>query len=233
MIQVIPSDRRHQVDFGWLRANWHFSFGDYWDPANAGFGPLRVFNDDVVQPGGGFDLHPHRDMEIVTYVIDGELEHRDHLGNRGVVRAGEVQVMSAGRGIRHAEYNPSTERPVRLLQVWIHPRTKGLEPRWEQRRFAAEERQSRFLPVVSGQTDASSPLRIDQDATVYVSSLPAGRRVAHRTTSDRKVYFFVIAGGVSVNNQPLSAGDQARIEGETQLDVVATRDAELILIDLP
>lgn len=230
MINVIKSEQRHHQDFGWLDARWHFSFGDYYDPANENFGALRVFNDDVVQPGKGFDLHPHKNMEIVTYVIDGELEHRDHLGNRGVVHAGEVQVMSAGKGIVHAEYNPSTDKSVRLMQIWITPRTRGATPRWEQKAFIAADRRDQFLPVVSDDDDAA--LRIDQDATIYVSNLPTGHRVVHRTDTARKVYLFVIKGAATLNGQQLSAGDQARIEGETQLDVQATNDSELILIDL-
>lgn len=231
MIDVIKSADRHQADFGWLQTNWHFSFGEYYDPKNVSFGPLRVFNDDVVQPGKGFDLHPHKDMEIITYVIDGQLEHKDHLGNRGVVQPGEVQVMSAGKGIMHAEYNPSPEQPVRLMQIWVMPRTKGSKPRWEQKQFSQADRLNRWLPVVSGRQDGT--LAIDQDATVFVSSLPATHRAVHRTEAGRKVYLYVISGEVTLNNQALSAGDQARIEGETQLDVVSVKDAELILLDLP
>jgi redox-sensitive bicupin YhaK (pirin superfamily) len=125
MIKVIPSEDRHRVDAGWLDARWHFSFSDYNDPDNVNWGPLRVFNDDVVHPGGGFGMHPHKDMEIITYVLEGELEHRDTLGHREVVRPGEVQVMSAGKGITHAERNPSRENPVHLLQIWIIPRNRG------------------------------------------------------------------------------------------------------------
>lgn len=231
MIKVIQSEERYAADFGWLKTHWHFSFGDYYDPANVSFGPLRVFNDDVVEPGKGFGMHPHKDMEIVTYVIDGELEHKDHLGNRGVVHAGEVQVMSAGKGIVHAEFEHSGVRPVRLMQLWIEPRAKGSKPRWEQKQYAVEERRGKLLPVVSGSVDG--PPRIDQDATIYVSNLPAGERVAHRTEAGRKVYVYVISGDATVNGQALHDGDQARIEGETQLDVVAGKEAELVLIDLP
>jgi hypothetical protein len=231
MIQVIKSEERHAADFGWLKTHWHFSFGDYWDPTNVSFGPLRVFNDDVVEAGKGFGMHPHRDMEIVTYVIDGELEHKDHIGNRGVVRGGEVQVMSAGKGIMHAEYEHSGTRPVRLMQLWIEPRSKGGKPRWEQKQFSVEERKGRLLPVVSG--GEGQTLRIDQDATIYVSNVPAGERVVHRTGAGRRVYLYAIGGEVSVNGKEVREGDQARIEGETQLDVVASKDAELVLIDLP
>ncbi|HZZ43210.1 MAG TPA: pirin family protein [Tepidisphaeraceae bacterium] len=233
MINIIKSEDRYQADHGWLQTRWHFSFGDYYDPSNVSFGPLRVFNDDVIQPAKGFDLHPHRDMEIITYVVDGQLEHRDHLGNRGVVHPGEVQVMSAGKGIMHAEYNHSQENPVRLMQLWIQPKTKGGQPHWDQKRFSVDDRKDRWLPVVSGADHPSDALTINQDATIYVSNLTSGHRAVHRTDPHRKVYLFVITGTVTLNNQELSAGDQARIEGESQLDATATTDAELILLDLP
>ena len=240
-IQVIPSEQRHHADHGWLDTRWHFSFADYHDPANMNFGPLRVFNDDVVRGGGGFDMHPHRDMEIITYVISGRLEHRDHLGNRGVVHPGEVQVMSAGRGIMHAEFNASQTEPVRLLQLWVLPRRRGNKPRWEQRQFSEAQRAGRLLPVVSATDaqdgDAAGTLKIDQDATIYVSSLKAGQSVDHRAAAPgRKAYLFVIEGAVTLDEDTaLAEGDQARVElgEETTLSLRADKDAELILLDLP
>ena len=238
-VQVIGSDQRHHADHGWLDARWHFSFADYHDPDNVHFGPLRVFNDDVVRGGGGFDMHPHRDMEIITYVISGRLEHRDHLGNRGVVHPGEVQVMSAGKGIMHAEFNASQTEPVHLLQIWVIPRRRGGKPRWEQRQFTPAQRAGRLLPVVSATESTQSPdtLKIDQDATVYVSSLKAGQAVEHRTAgAGRKAYLFVIGGGVMLNGDTdLAVGDQARVDlgDERTLSLRATADAELILLDLP
>ncbi len=174
MIKVIKSEDRYHVDFGWLSTYWHFSFDTYHDPSNMNWGALRVFNDDVIRPGQGFGSHPHRDMEIVTYVLDGELEHRDNQGNTGVIHPGEVQVMSAGTGIVHSEYNHSKVRPVHLLQLWIMPRTKGSKSRWEQRQFTLTERTEILLPVVSdGKVPGTLP--IDQDATIYVSALTGGR----------------------------------------------------------
>jgi redox-sensitive bicupin YhaK (pirin superfamily) len=149
MIKIIRSDERHHANFGWLDTHWHFSFDSYYDPENTNWGALRVFNDDTVEPGQGFGTHPHRDMEIVTYVLSGELEHQDSHGHRGVVHPGEVQVMSAGTGIMHSEYNHSKENPVHFIQLWILPRTQGLKPRWEQRRFSRNERAGKLLPVVS------------------------------------------------------------------------------------
>jgi len=232
MINIIRSDQRHHQNFGWLDARWHFSFSDYHDPANMNWGPLRVFNDDVIAAGGGFDAHPHRDMEIITYVIDGELAHQDSLGNGDVIRPGDVQVMSAGKGIVHAEFNNSKEKPVRLNQIWIMPRTKGQPPRWEQKSFSPAARRNALLPVVSGAGEAST-LRIDQDATIYVSSLGEGRELAHSLAAGRRAYLFVISGAIVLNGQRLDAGDQARVERESDLVIRAGNDSELILIDLP
>jgi hypothetical protein len=232
MIKVIKSEERHHADMGWLSTYWHFSFSEYYDPTNMNWGALRVFNDDVVRPGQGFGAHPHRNMEIVTYVLEGELEHRDNQGNTGVIHPGEVQVMSAGTGIVHSEYNHSKDRPVHLLQLWIIPRTKGLKPRWEQRRFTAEARGGILLPVVSA-GNIPGTLAIDQDATIYASALLAGQSVIHKSRTGRKAYLFVIAGALTVNETPLRPGDQARIADEPELSLKATEDAELMLLDLP
>jgi len=232
MITVIASDERHHADHGWLSTYWHFSFADYHDPANMNWGPLRVFNDDVIQPGQGFGDHPHRDMEIITYVLEGELEHRDNQGNRGIIRPGEVQVMSAGSGIVHAEFNHSKERPVHLHQIWILPRTRGLKPRWEQRRFTPAERTCKLLPVVS---DGKMPgtLAIDQDAAIYASALRAGEEVVHKSGPGRKAYLFLIEGRLQANGTALGKGDQARIADEPELALKAEQDTDLVLLDLP
>ena len=234
MINIIPSEQRYHADHGWLDTRWHFSFADYVDEANMNWGPLRVFNDDIVKGGGGFDFHPHRDMEIVSYIVEGALEHRDRLGNKHVNRAGEVQVMSAGKGIVHAESNPSPSEPMRLLQLWIIPRHKNLEPRWEQRPYTKADQLNRLLAVVSPvDAPAEGSLTIDQDASIYVSSLEAGRSLTHSAKAGRRAYFFVIDGEVELNGQKLSSGDQARIENETALTIKAAKDSELMLLDLP
>jgi hypothetical protein len=232
MIAVIRNADRHHADMGWLSTYWHFSFADYHDPENMGWGPLRVFNDDVIQPGKGFGAHPHRDMEIITYVLDGELEHKDNQGNTGVVRPGEVQVMSAGKGIVHSEYNASADRPVHLLQIWIVPRTRGLTPRWAQRQFIPAQRAGRFLPVVAGH-DLPNTLTIDQDAVICVASLRAGQALRHTSGPGRKAYLFAMAGRLAVNATELAAGDQARIADEPDLHLMCREDAEVILMDLP
>jgi hypothetical protein len=229
---VIKSNERHHENFGWLDTYWHFSFDTYHDPENTHWGALRVFNDDVVEPGRGFGMHPHRDMEIITYVLSGQLEHKDSMGNRGVVRPGEVQVMSAGSGVMHSEYNPSPADPVHLMQLWIFPRTRGLTPRWAQRQFTPEERAGKLLRVVSG-SDSDGTLTIDQDAEVFVSALKAGEEVTHTGRAGRKAYLFVIDGGAEVNGQKLARGDQARIADETEVRIKATESTELILLNLP
>jgi len=232
MITVIKSEERHHQNFGWLDTRWHFSFDTYHDPANTHWGALRVFNDDVVEPGQGFGMHPHRDMEIITYVLSGALEHQDSMGNRGVVHPGEVQVMSAGTGILHSEYNHSKQEPVHLMQLWIFPRTRNLKPRWEQRQFSKEERGGKLLPVVTA-SDTAGTLHIDQDAQIYVSSLQAGEEVTHSSQPGRKAYLFVIEGGVTLNGTSLAKGDQARIADESKLKIRATENTELIFLDLP
>ncbi|MFB3921164.1 MAG: pirin family protein [Terriglobia bacterium] len=232
MITTIKSADRHHENFGWLDTRWHFSFDTYHDPANLHWGALRVFNDDVVQPGQGFPRHGHRDMEIVTVVLSGALEHQDSMDNTGVLRAGEVQVMSAGKGVMHSEYNHSQDEPVHFLQLWIFPRTRGLKPRWEQRSFARAARDSKLLPVVSD-GEIAGTLAIDQDAQIYLSRLPAGKSVSHQSRFGRKAYLFVISGAVAANGAALASGDQARIADEPELSVEATSDSELILLDLP
>jgi redox-sensitive bicupin YhaK (pirin superfamily) len=231
MITVIPSADRYHADHGWLETNWHFSFGDYYDPANMNWSELRVFNDDVIRGGGGFPMHPHRDMEIITYVVDGQLEHQDQLGNRGVVQPGEVQVMSAGTGIRHAEFNASETDPVHLMQLWVMPRHQGNKPRWEQRKFSPEQRAGKLLPVVSS-GNVSDTLAIDQDATIYVSALKAGQSVKHENHGTH-AYLFVIDGSIALTGKTLAKGDQAKVANEKVLEISADSNAELILLDLP
>jgi hypothetical protein len=232
MIKVIKSQERHHENLGWLDTRWHFSFDTYYDPENIHWGALRVFNDDVIQPGQGFGSHGHRDMEIVTYVLEGELEHKDSEGNRGVIHPGEVQVMSAGAGVVHSESNPSREKPVHLLQIWILPRTKKLKPRWEQRQFARAEQTGKLLPIVSA-GDLPGTLGIDQDAQIYISTLRAGEQVVHHCRPGRKAYLFVISGSLNINGTPLAAGDQGRIVEEVELTIQAGQGSELILLDLP
>jgi redox-sensitive bicupin YhaK (pirin superfamily) len=232
MINVIKSAERYHFESDWLSTYWHFSFDHYFDPNNVQFGPLRVFNDDVVQPASGFPMHAHREMEIVTYVIDGELEHKDSTGAFDRIRSGEVQRMSAGTGIRHSEYNPSPDTPVHLLQMWVLPATSGLEPGYEQKRFNKEQRTGRLLAIASGRDEPGAVL-IHQDATFYISLIRPDDDISHRLAQGRRAYLFVIEGELRVNDRPLSSGDQARVTAESELQLKASSPAEVLLIDLP
>ncbi len=249
MLQIIPDAERYRFQSDWLDTRWHFSFDHYHDPKNVSFGPLRVFNDDVVAPGGGFPMHSHREMEIVTYVISGTLEHRDSLGNTGQVTPGEIQRMSAGTGIRHSEYNASGTEPLHLVQLWILPAQDGLSPSWEQQRFPLEARAGKLLPVAlpvpsgdgvtkSGNGKAGpGVVHIHQDASIYTSLLRPGESVSHALAPGRRAYLFLISGALDVNGKPLHAGGQARLSGEASLQLAnpvgGKAPADLLLLDLP
>ncbi|MEW6211101.1 MAG: pirin family protein [Acidobacteriota bacterium] len=232
MINIIRNNERYHFQSDWLSTYWHFSFDHYYDPANAGFGPLRVFNDDVIRPDSGFGMHGHREMEIITYVIAGELEHRDSTRAHGRISAGEVQRMSAGTGIRHSELNPSKETPVHLLQVWIEPSVSGLAPSYEQKRFTSDERAGRLLAIASGRGEEGA-VRIHQDASIYVAALREGDSITHRLDQGRRAYLFIIDGELQLNGKGLERGDQARIEGVSELEIASHSAAEIYLIDLP
>jgi redox-sensitive bicupin YhaK (pirin superfamily) len=242
MIQTIRSKDRYHLETDWLSTNWHFSFDTYQDPQNMNFGPLRVFNDDTVAPASGFPLHGHREMEIVTYVIDGALEHKDNLGNTGVIRPGEIQRMSAGTGIRHSEFNPSDKDPVHLIQLWIKPAVPHLRPSWDQKSFSRSDRSGKLLPIAvpAGENGnaSSTTVEIHQDATIYTSLLAAGQSVTHKLAQGRRAYIFVIHGTLQLNGETLAAGDQARISSELELQLSATPHpaagpADFLLLDLP
>lgn len=234
MIEIIKSGEHYHNEEDWLSTYWHFSFAHYQDPHKMNFGPLRVFNDDIIQPGKGFGFHPHRYMEIVTYVINGELEHKDDQGNHGVIQPGEIQRMTAGSGIMHSEYNHSHEKPLRLLQMWLFANRRGLDPSWEQRRFGKEERMNKLLPVIMPENAKNDQtLHIHQDAAIYVSFLMPGNKILHNLAKDRKAYVFVIEGRIMLNNRALETRDAAKAEDESRLTMQAEKPTELILLDLP
>jgi quercetin 2,3-dioxygenase len=234
MIQIIKEQEQYKGETDWLTTYHHFSFAEYYDPSRVNFGPLRVFNDDVIQPGTGFDFHQHQDMEIVTYVIEGELEHKDSLGNQGIIKPGEIQRMSAGTGVLHSEFNHSNEKPLRLLQIWLVSDTRGLKPSWEQKKYTKDDRKNKLLPVISPKnSNQKDRLAISQDATFYISNLGTGKDLSYIPKSDRITYLFVIEGKVALNDKVLYTRDIAQIENEEILKIQAQRDTELILIDLP
>jgi len=231
-MRIIRAKDRFHLESDWLSAYWLFSFDRYYDPNNVTFGPLRVFNHDTVAGGGGFPTHPHREMEIVTYVLEGGLRHKDSTGGAGLIRAGEVQRMTAGTGVAHSEFNASEEEPAKLLQMWVLPERAGLTPSYEQRRFTPEQRAGALLPIASGQ-DAPGAVKIHQDAAFYVSRLRSGDRVTHELKPGRRAFFYVIEGEVTLNKERLSAGDQARVTDVAELDIAGAHESEVILIDLP
>jgi quercetin 2,3-dioxygenase len=230
MVDIRRSAERGRTRLPWLDSRHTFSFGQYYDPDNMGFRALRVINDDRVDPGQGFATHPHRDMEIITYVLDGALEHRDSLGNGSVIRPGEVQRMSAGTGIRHSEFNASREDPVHLLQIWIEPAEYGLPPGYEQRALPARSGAGLVLAASSNARDGS--VTVHQDVDVYAGRLDRGATVTHPLARDRHAWVHVARGSVRVNDQLLQAGDGAAVSDETQLRLTADEPAEVLVFDL-
>ncbi|HEX5457391.1 MAG TPA: pirin family protein [Candidatus Nitrosotalea sp.] len=232
--RIIRANEHYQNKTDWLTTYHHFSFADYQNPDKVNFGPLRVFNDDEIQPGTGFDFHHHRDMEIITYVIDGELEHKDNQGNQGVIYPGEVQRMTAGSGIMHAESNHSKEKPLRLLQMWVFANKKGLAPSWEQKKFTKEERMNKLVPVVVSESiRGSDALQIHQDASFYLATLEANHTVEHKLSPGRQSYLFVIDGKIKLGGSVLQTRDAAMISNQDGITIQAQVSTELILIDLP
>ena len=232
MIHIRKSEARGHFDHGWLES-WHtFSFADYYDPAEMNWRSLRVINEDIVQPAKGFGTHGHRDMEIVTYLLDGELEHKDSMGNGTVIRPGEVQRMSAGKGVMHSEFNPSPDATTHLLQIWIEPSVRGVPPSYEQTFFPAEEKRGRLRRVAS-KDGRDGSVTIHQDAALYAALLVPGESVRHVLAPGRHAYLHVARGAARLNSQPLRGGDGAKIADEENLEIVASEDAEILLFDLP
>ncbi len=232
MMHVRASEARGRADFGWLDSRHSFSFGQYYDPAYMGFGPLRVINEDRVVPGEGFPTHGHQDMEIISYVLEGALEHKDSIGTGSVIRPGEVQRMSAGTGIRHSEYNASDTEGVHFLQIWIEPEQAGLAPSYEQKAFAEGERRN-SLRLVAARDGRDGALTLHQDAELYASLLDAGQRLVHPLRSGRGAWLQLVRGALTLNGERLSAGDGAAVAKTPQLEIEATEDSEFLLFDLP
>ena len=231
MIRIRKASDRGHANHGWLDTYHTFSFAGYQDPEHTRFRSLRVMNEDVVAPGQGFGTHPHNDMEIVTYVLAGALEHKDSMGNGEVLRPGEFQRMSAGTGITHSEFNPSGDDPVHLYQIWLYPERKGIEPSYEQKKFAEEERHNR-LRLVASRDASEGSLLIHQDARIFLSSLDEGHAIRHRIEPGRHAWLQVLRGALTLNGQPLDTSDGAAVSDEDSLQIVATESAELMLFDL-
>ncbi|WP_139488838.1 pirin family protein [Brevibacillus dissolubilis] len=234
MIKVYPAESRFSADHGWLKSNFSFSFGEYHDPKNLNFGPLRVFNDDTVAPQKGFGAHPHREMEIVSVVLSGEIKHEDSTGNSEILRPGEIQRMTAGTGIIHSEFNSSATEELSFLQLWFMPNERGLAPSYEQKAYDPTAMKNNLLPVVSGQAPSERVVSIHQDLTMYLSELEAGKALTFTQQQDRRTYLFVIEGELTLNQETqLRRRDAARITDLTQLEIQSGTGSTFMLIDLP
>ena len=232
MITIRPAGERGHGNFGWLDTRHTFSFGHYFDPKHLGYSDLRVINEDRVQPGEGFPTHSHRDMEILSYVLEGALEHKDSTGSGGVIRYGDVQRMTAGAGVTHSELNASREAPVHFLQIWIIPETKGLPPSYEEKHFAPDDKRGR-LRVIAARDGRDGALTIHQDATVYAALLDEGQAVTHRFARSRKGWVQVARGRVRIGGQELVAGDGAALADEEAVTLAArAAGTEVLLFDL-
>ncbi|MDO8475616.1 MAG: pirin family protein [Candidatus Rokubacteria bacterium] len=231
MIAIRPAAERGHADHGWLDTRHTFSFASYHDPRHMGFRSLRVINEDRVKPGEGFGTHAHRDMEILTWVLDGALEHKDSMGNGAVIRPGDLQRMSAGTGVTHSEFNPSPEAPVHFLQIWLLPRERGLPPGYEQKRFPQEERRGRLRLIAAGD-GRDGAVTIHQDADLWTAVLQPGESVRHAPAPERYAWVHVARGAVSLNGSTLGAGDGAAVSDEAALEIAGAADAEVLLFDL-
>jgi hypothetical protein len=231
MITIRKSQERGHFDHGWLNTYFTFSFADYYDPQHVHFRTLRVLNDDRVAAGSGFPEHPHRDMEIVTYVLEGALEHRDSMGNGSVIRPGDVQYMSAGSGITHSEFNASKTEPVHLLQIWMFPGKKGMKPAYDQKNFPREDKQGK-LRLVASPDGREGSITIRQDNELYATVLGAGESVRHELKPERHAFVQVARGSVKLNGTTLGEGDGAAISEEKAVELTGVQDAEVLLFDL-
>jgi redox-sensitive bicupin YhaK (pirin superfamily) len=231
MITIRKAEERGHFDFGWLNTYHTFSFGDYYDPNHTHFRSLRVINEDVVQPAHGFPTHGHRDMEIVTYILEGALEHRDSMGTGSIIRRGDAQRMSAGTGVMHSESNPSPDAPVHLLQIWIFPNEQGLQPEYEEKKFSDDEKRNKLRLIVSPDGEDGA-VRIHQDAKIYASLLDENQEVVHTLANGRSAWLQVAAGSVTLNEVELKQGDGAAVSQESNLRITAREAAEILLFDL-
>jgi redox-sensitive bicupin YhaK (pirin superfamily) len=232
MNEVRLSSERGYADHGWLKSFHTFSFADYYDPRHAGFGPLRVINEDRVQAGAGFGTHAHRDMEIISYVLSGELAHKDSIGNGSTIRPGDVQRMSAGSGVRHSEFNPSASETVHFLQIWIQPNAQGIQPSYEEKRFSAEEKRGR-LRIIASPDQADGSVLIHQDARVYAGLFDGTETATLDVKPGRRIYVHVARGAVTANGAVLNTGDALKLSDTEELVLKQGSQAEVLVFDLP
>ncbi len=230
MIRLRRSEERGHADHGWLNTHYTFSFADYHDPQHMGFRSLRVINDDIVAGGGGFGTHPHRDMEIITCVLSGALEHKDSMGNGSVIHPGNVQYMAAGSGVQHSEFNHSPIEPVHLLQIWIQPDTRGAKPRYAEKSFA--DAPSGALNLIASKTGRDGSIAINQDANVFVGKLDTGNTVTHALSDGRGAWLHVAEGELILNGEKLASGDGAALTAEAAIELRATKPSQVLLFDL-
>jgi redox-sensitive bicupin YhaK (pirin superfamily) len=231
MFEIRHAEERGAASFGWLDSKHTFSFGHYHDPNHMGFGPLRVINEDRVQPGRGFDTHGHRDMEIISYVLEGALEHKDSMGNGSIIKPGDVQLMTAGTGVRHSEFNPSEHKRVHFLQIWILPEKEGLKPGYEQKTFSDGEKRG-ALRLVGSRDGRDGSVTIHQDVDLYAACLGHGEEITHESAAGRKVWVQIARGGAEVNGSALEAGDGVALADETRVTLRGVSDAEVLLFDM-
>ncbi|MFA6197287.1 MAG: pirin family protein [Sulfurimonas sp.] len=231
MLKKIPKDAMHLSNQGWLESRFHFSFAEYHNPENMHFGVLRVLNDDIVHPESGFGMHPHRDMEIISYVVDGEITHKDSMGNERTLKRGEVQYMSAGSGVLHSEYNHNKKENLRLLQIWILPPQKGLEPMYGEELYTQNERQNKLLNIVSGK-DGSAKVKIHQDVNIYICELDVGKSVEYSLQEQRQIYFVQIEGTSDINGTLVNDSDAMEITDENALSMRALKKSHFLFIEM-
>jgi redox-sensitive bicupin YhaK (pirin superfamily) len=232
MNEIRRSNERGYADHGWLKSFHTFSFADYYDPKHVEFGPLRVINEDRVQAGAGFGTHGHRDMEIISYVLSGELAHKDSIGNGSTIRPGDVQRMSAGSGVRHSEFNPSSSEPVHFLQIWIQPNAQGIQPSYEEKRFSTEEKRGR-LRIIASPDKADGSVLIHQDARVYAGLFDGTESATLNAKLGRRIYVHVARGAVTANGAALNAGDALKLTDTEELVLKQGKQAEVLVFDLP
>ena len=230
MINIRKSNERGHANHGWLDSYHTFSFADYYDPQWQGYRSLRVINDDLIMPGMGFGAHPHRDMEIISYVLSGSLQHKDSMGNGRVIRAGEFQYMSAGSGVQHSEYNPSKTEPTRLIQIWIKPEAKDAKPRYAEKKFATAD--TGALHLVTSHTGRDDSMAIRQDADLWFGKLEPGQNVTYKLADDRHVFLHVAEGEIALNGRTLTGGDAAAVDHESALQISANKPSQVLLFDL-